>query len=281
MYKELVHTDTVGVSYIIFDTELQGKELKEYMARNSSKGYEFFETTFEDLELLLQENAVYSSFAFLDGERNKDNLVGGTKFVILDVDKSQITDEEIHVLLSDYNHYVVRTSDPDNEFKYRVILELDSVVDVEERLWKAFIQEIAAELGLVIDVLPQSQIFLAFKGRTILTQLEGKTLKTKFLLEQAAIRMSDKPKPAADLPQKVKSSQLDDPKETFAYAFAAEPGERSVCMYRALAHAIDLGADGKYIHSLAEEINEGWMDPMDPERLLRTLVKPALRKIGE
>ena len=280
-YKELIKTDTVGVSYIIFEVDLTGKALKDHMSRNCKLGYEFYETDFSDLEGLLEENAAYSSFAFKDGSRSKENLIGGTKFVVLDIDKSQITDDEAHTLLDEYNHYVVRTSNPDNEFKFRTILELDSVIDIDERMWKAFIQEIANELGLIIDVLPQSQIFLAFKDRTILKQLNGKTLQTKHLLERAAIATRDKPKPASALPAKEKSTKLADPSDTFSYAFAAEPGERSNYMYKALCHAIDLGADGKYLSQLAEEINGSWMDPLDEARLQRTLLKPALRRIGE
>lgn len=279
-YNEIVATDVVGVSFIIFNTDLEGKALKEYMARNCDDGYEFFKTTFEDIEMLLQDNAAYGSFFFIDGKRNKANVTGGTKFVILDVDKSRLTDEEAHVLLNEYNHYVVRTSDPDNEFKFRVILELDAVIDIDERMWKEFINEIADQLGLVIDVLPQSQIFLSFKNRNILSQQHGKTLRTKYLLANAAARMKDKPKPAASLPRKEKAVKLDDPRETFSYAFNAEQGERSRCMYRALAHAIDLGADENYIYGLAEEVNKSWMSPMDAQRLQRTLVVPALRRLN-
>lgn len=280
-YQELVITDIVGVSYIIFNTDLEGKELKEYMQRNATEGYNFYETDFNEIELLLQENAAYSSFAFEGGYRNKDNLRGGTKFVILDIDKSQLTDNEAHLLLHDYNHYIVRTSDPDNQFKFRTILELDALVDIDEFMWKAFIQEIANELGLIIDILPQSQIFFSFKNRTILKQTEGKCLPTKHLLERAALAARDKPKPARQLPDSTKVQQLQNPMDTFHYAYAAEPGERSVKMYRALAHAIDLGADGTYLKELAKEINSSWIDPMDEARLQRTLLKPALRRIGE
>jgi hypothetical protein len=280
-FKELIKTDTVGVSYIIYDTDKEGSDLKDYMARNCSEGYEFYETDFKDLNGLLEENAAYSSFAFEDGKRSKENLIGGTKFVILDIDKSQITDQEAHVLLEEYNHYVVRTSDPTNEFKFRTILELDAVVHTDERMWKAFIQEIANELGLIIDVLPQSQIFLSFKNRNIMSQFDGKRLQTKFLLERASVTTRDRPKPASSLPDKEKADKLSDPMDTFGYAYAAEPGERSVCMYRALAHAIDLNADGEYLRQLSEEINASWMDPLDEARLHRTLLKPALRRIGE
>jgi len=278
-YKEIIKTDIVGVSFKIFDTTLAGKELKEFMARNSSDGYTFYETNFNELELLLSENATYSPFAFKDGVRKKENLIGGTKFVVLDVDKSQLTDEEVHVLLSEYNHYVVRTSDPNNEFKFRVIMELDSMVDIDERMWKAFLEELSEDLGLIIDVLPQSQIFLSFANRKILTKLDGESLSTKSLLERASLRIRDKPKPASSLPTKEKQHKLEDPQETFMYAFNAGPGERSRLMYRALAHAIDLGADRSYIRQMADEINGYWVEPMDKGRLERTLVGPALRRI--
>ena len=281
-YRELVKTDTIGVSHRIFYFSItDGEKIKDRMSRNSSDGYEFYETNFDEIELLLMENAVYCSFAFTDGKRKKENLIGGTKFVILDIDKSRLTDEEAHTLLNEYNHYVVRTSDPENEFKFRVILELDSVVDIDERLWKAFIEELADTLGLVIDVLPQSQIFFSFANRNILMQLEGKTVKTKFILENAAIRMKDKPRPASSLPSKEKSLKLEDPRETFSFAFEAEKGERSVKVYRALAYAIDLGADEDYIVSLANEINNYFIEPMTEDRLMRTLVTPALRRLYE
>lgn len=280
-FKEFVKTDDIGMSALFFDTDKTGPELKEYMSRNCSTGWDVYDTDFKDIENLLKENATYTSFIFKDGKRCKENLTGGSKFVILDIDKSQITDEEAHVLLSEYNHYVVRTSDPDNQFKFRTILELDAIVECDERLWKAFIQEIAVELGLIIDSLPQSQIFLSFKDRNILKQLDGKTLKTKALLQRAAVHTRNKPKPPAELPDKEKSDKLKDPQETFSYAYAADPGERSNCMYRALCHAIDLGADGDYLRQLSSEVNSSWMDSMDEERLNRTLLKPALRRIGE
>ena len=279
-YKKLVKTDIVGVSYKIFETdEPNGDKIKKFMSRNSSEGYEFYETDFKELADLLEENAIYCSFAFTDGKRKKENLTGGTKFVILDIDKSMLTDNEAHVLLNSYNHFIVRTSNPDNEFKFRVILELDSVVDIDERLWKAFTEELANELGLVIDILPQSQIFFSFANRDVLKQLNGNTVKTKFILQLARLRMQDRPKPTTSLPVKEKNLKLADPRETFWFAFEAEKGERSVKIYRALAYAIDLGADEDYLVKLANEINSYFIEPMDEQRLQQTLITPALRRL--
>lgn len=278
-FEMVIETDDVGVSYKIFDSKLKGQKLKDYMNRNSKDGYTFYKTDFSELELLLQENAAYSPFAFLEGVRNKDNLINGTKFIVIDIDKSQLTDEEAHILLDEYNHYIARTSDPDNPFKFRVLLELDAVVKVDEIMWKAFLEEVGEELGLIIDLLPQSQIFLSFAGREVLSQLEGQTLKTKFLLERAAVRVEEKPKSPKEIPKKEQQAKLNDPRTTFFFAFEAEPGSRSINMYKALAYAIDLGADSEYIENLAYEINNYWYEPMDRERLERTLIKPALRRV--
>lgn len=279
LYKKLIKTDIVGVTYKIFNTTLQNKELKDFMNRNSTDGYEFFETDFEDIENLLVENAIYSSFQFKDGVRTKENLIGGTKFIILDVDKSLLTDKEAHILLSEYNHYIVRTSDNNNEFKFRVIIETDSIVDIEERLWKPFIQEVADELGLHVDLLPKSQIFLSFANREMHKNLEGKRLDAKMLIERAMVRVKDSPKPPNTLPAKEKQAKLDDPRNTFAFAFECEQGERSNKIYRALRYAIDLGADKTYVENLAYEINNYLSNPMDKARLDRTLLLPALRML--
>lgn len=279
-YKKLVKTDIVGVSFKSFeDTTLKGKKLKDYMNRNSGDGYEFFETDFEDLENLLDTNSVYSCFQFTDGVHHKDNLTGGTKFAVLDVDKSVLTDEEAHVLLEEYNHFIARTSDKDNEFKFRILIELDAVVDVDAITWKAFIQEIAIELGLIVDPIPQSQIVLTYKGRNVLKQLEGKPLSAKMLLDKAAVSIKDRPKPPAALPTKEKTTKLADPRTTFSIGFEAGIGERSNVMYRMLKYAVDLGADEAYVRNLASEINEYWSDSMDEARLERTLITPIVRNM--
>ena len=280
VYKKMVKTDVVGVSFKVFeDLTYEGQALKDYMNRNSHKGYDFYETDFKDLENLLSENAVYSPFQFNDGIHSKEHLFGGTKFAVLDVDKSVITDTEAHALLEEYNHFIARTSNPNNEFKFRVIIELDAVVDVDPITWKAFIQEIAEELGLIVDPIPQSQILLTYKDRTILKQLNGKALNAKTLLARASVSIKDRPKAPSSLPTKEKESKLADARTTFAFAFECEPGERSNKIYRALAYAIDLGADAEYVEKLALEINEYISDSMDLERLHSKLITPALRRI--
>lgn len=280
-YQEINKSDIVGVSYKIFDTRLEGKALKEYMKENSSEGFQFYETNFEEIELLLRDNAAYGCFQFSNGERSKNNITGSTKFIILDIDESVLTDEEAHVLLGEYNHYVVRTSDPKNAFKFRILLELDAPLDVDANTWKAFILEVGDMLGITVDSLPQSQIFFSFENRNILKQLEGEPLSTKVLLDAAALKVKNKTPSATELPSKAKSEKLNDIRNTFSFAYEAENGEGSRQLYRALSYAVDLGADAEYVKNLANSINDYWIQPMDKERLERTLITPILRKVGQ
>jgi hypothetical protein len=277
-YREIIKTDIVGVSYKMFDTALEDEELKNYMSTNCESGYTFFETDFKDLSGLLTENAAYTPYQFAGGRRSKENLVGDAKFVVLDIDKTFITDAEAHVMLEEFNHYVVRTSDKNNEFKFRVLLELDAPVSLEPENWKGFIAAVAERLGLDVDLLPQSQIYLSYADRVVMKQLDGEPLPTKVLLN-AAVKADVDKTPAKTKTTTAKKQELSSKRNTFSYAFDAETGERSVLLYRALAHAVDLGGDAQFVTDLATEINNYWAVPIDLDRLERTLVTPALRRI--
>ena len=82
----------------------------------------------------------FSPFIFKNGIRGKDTIEGACKWVVLDVDSSDITDEEAHLLLSEINHHIVRTSNKTNAFKFRIILELDSEVDLDNTSWMWFMK---------------------------------------------------------------------------------------------------------------------------------------------
>ena len=280
-YSELVKSKSVGVSHIVFGDDKKDKEFKAYAQDKCYEGYEFEEDMqFADLEELLGMNAAFSPFLFTDGKRSKDNVEGGTGLLVLDIDEGNMTDEEVHLLLDSMLHYVVRSSDPDNAYKYRVILSLDIDLDVDDDLYKVFVQCAAEELGLVADSLPKSQIFFSYSGRNILSQMEGSKLGVKDLLDTANAIMRDKPKKTVrELPTASKKALLDDARETFSYAYEAERGSRSIILYRALMHSVDLGADEDYVKDLAESINDHWVEPLDAAELYRNLIMPITRKM--
>ena len=259
-YEEQVKTDVAGLSYL----EVSGT--KEERAHQCATGFQFYETDFEELGSLLAEDFAYSPFHFKDGIRGKDNILGGCKFVALDIDKSTITDEECHLLLEGLNHHIARTSDAQNQFKFRVLVELDSIVDIPDRQWKYFLEAIGTELGLQVDILAKSQIYFAYEGREVLSELEGSPLETRNLIMKSAEKLSDKPSPKKMTTVQQKTL-LDDPLETFNFAFNAEDGTRSRSLIRAAYYAKDLGATTKEIIDLMDKISEYWTEPAEDKHL--------------
>lgn len=289
-YEPYIKTETIGVSFKPVDNDkLQRaisnnadyetiKNLKMQVAATANSGYTYGETTFAELREMLNKDFAFSSFQFKDGERHKENLVGGTKWLVLDVDRTHISIEDAHEIMQGVNHHIVLTSDPTNKYKYRVIVELDSFVDIGPIEWKYFYMKLSEDLGLQVDVLPQSQIFFSYKGREVFSCLDGTPIECREYLMYAKERKAHSP--AVKAPTKSqKSQELAAPFDTFWYAFECQKGRRSVTYYRAVRHAMSLGADYEYTINLLDQFNEYLTDPLDQERFDR--LKQQVRGLYE
>lgn len=264
-YEEIVKTDKAGLSYM----EVTGS--KDQRAAQCASGYEFYEADFAELGGMLTEDYAYTPFRFNNGVRGKDNIIGGCKFVALDIDKSSITDEECHLLLEGINHHIARTSDKTNQFKFRVLIELDSVVDIEDRAWRYFLEEVGQELGLNVDLLPKSQIYFAYEGREVLSDLDGEPLETRQLIINASEKVANKPQ-SKKMSTTQQKSLLDDKLETFNRAFNCSNGSGSRELITAAYYARDLGANLEYITELMWEISNYWDYPLSEERIENTIL---------
>jgi len=269
-YDKIIKTNATGVSY------LKVTGTKEQRAVQCATGYTFGEFTFSALSQMLQGDFAYTPFNFKDGIRGKDNIISGCKWIAFDIDKSDITDEECHRILANINHHIVRTSDPDNAFKFRILLELDSYVDIEDKLWKDFTASIAKYLSITADPLPKAQIFFSYAGRTVMSVTDKQPIEVRDHLLQAHSLTESKVEPTR-LTTKQKQSQLADPLTTFNYAFEAEPGGRSLSLIRAAKHARDLGQPNDDIIALMHSINNYWQFPLDQEELDRTILSQIRR----
>lgn len=270
MYEQLYKTEVVGVSFV----ECTGT--KDQRRKACASGYEYAETDFEDLAGMLERDLAYTPFRFINGIRGKENLSGTCKWVVLDIDSSEITDEEAHILLSDINHHIARTSDPNNAFKFRVLLELDSQVDIPDNQWRWFIQSISEDLGLKADFLPKSQIYFSFKDRNILSTLNASTIEVKNHVFFASNKLSleEKEEKITAAQQKV---LLNDPLTTFDKAFNAKQGEGSRRMIGAARRARELGASKEYVLQLMRDINEYWIQPLSDKRFEETIINQINR----
>lgn len=292
-YEQIRKTDVLGISYLPIDnTRLNNAidnnappaeitRIKNATAAASNQGYSYYETAFDELGLLLQGDYAYSPFNFRDGVRGKDNIIGGTKWLVIDVDKTTLDYNDAHFLLEGINHHVALTSDKHNTFKYRVLIELDSYVELSAIAWKHFFTKIADDLNLSADVLPQSQLFFSYSGRPVLSCTDGTPMECRDYVMYAKEKETEGGivESIKKIPQNQRNSMLNDPLTTFWYAFDAEKGRRSVTLYRAVRHALDLEADLDYTLDLLEQINAYMSESLDEERFAK-LKEQVVRLYG-
>ena len=277
-YEPIVKTDVINVTYKEIDCTALNKAIedgdydkvrqaKHDIATTVNYGFESASTSFNDLPLLLENDYAFSPFKFKDGVRRKENLESGTKWVVLDIDDSPLSAEEAHMMLGDINHHIALTSDNNNQFKFRVLLELDSEVHLDAIAWKYFYLKIADDLGLRADPLPQAQIFYSYGGRTVYSNLDAVPINTRDYLMYAKDAAADRDTQTKVMSTAQRRAQLNDPTTTFEYAFEARYGEGSRSMYRMMRHAQDLGAPLEEVLQLLEDVNDYWESPMPEDRM--------------
>ena len=281
-YEQIIKVDGLTLSYKPVDNSriekavASGNELaisreKEQVAKSAATDFIPVSVAFSDLgDLLLDDNA-YSPFIFKNNTRGKDNIQSGAKFIVLDIDKSNITYEEAHFILQDINHHIAQTSNAANSFKFRILIELDSVVDVSAQVWKHFYTSIAKSLAFNVDVLPQSQIFYSYRNRTVLSVTDKSPIAVRDHLMLAHDKVNEKAIIEKPLTTPQKRALLDDELTTFSYAFECiENG--SLNLIRAAKHARDLGMPKDEIIELMYRISNYWAYPLDETRMQNTII---------
>lgn len=298
-YEPIIKTDYLNVSYKEIDNTPLNRVIEQYKGDYSKKakkaltevkhqiaattayGIEEQEVTFADLAELLAGDFAYSPFKFKDGARGKDNVIGGTKWIVFDIDESPLKASETHLMLGDINHHIALSSDPDNEHKYRLLIELDSPVNISPVAWKYFCSDIAKDLALKVDPLPQSQVFFSYSGRQVYSQLEGEPLSVRDYVMHALEKENNKEVVESKPTSSQAKALLNDCMTTFNYAFEAPHGQGSRSMIRAAYHAKDLGASKDETLQLIQDINDYWYSSMDDERLEKLLNQVSRMYVGE
>lgn len=289
-YDAIVKTDTIGVSFKPIDNSGIFKAIesgaspeevnkqKGFVASTANYGLEVGETTFSDLAVLLTKDMAYSPFRFKDGNRSKSNIVGGSKVIALDVDHSNVTAEECHFMIQDINHHIALSSDPNNHFKFRVLIELDSVVDVDPIIWRNFFLAVADDISINVDPLPQSQIFFSYSGRSVLSVTDCEPLPVRNYL-MAAMEKAAQPSIAnKTYTTTQKQALIDDELVTFEPAFLAAQGEGSRKLIWAAKKAYnDLGMTKDETIALIHRINMYWANSMPEERLNVSIIQQIQR----
>jgi len=198
----------------------------------------------------MSNDTAYWAFEFKDGERANDNIISGATFVVLDVDDSDITWHEAHDMLGDFNHLIAKSSDNNNDYKFRILLELDIEVNLDARLWKNFMANVGDYIGLKLDLLAKSQIYYGFKGREVLENLDCSPLPASELIKNIDTAVEEvKPLTIAKMDE-----AFDNKFDVFSYAYECEGDTGASYMYRAFKHAKDLGFTKDMVLALLKDI---------------------------
>jgi hypothetical protein len=268
--------------------------LKASVAFNCVTGFEYHESTFTDLANLLSYDVGFSNFKFKTVDKatyNKEkhpnatgrvrgvhNIEGGCTWLWFDIDVTTISDTEMHTILTNVNHHIGRTSDPNKAFKYRVLVELDREMVITRDEWKYYLQAVANTLGMgKIDRLAMSQVIFGYKGRDILSVTDGIKIDTtaELAIAKAAVAKAEEEYAVLDVTPDAAAKALSTPYSTFAFAYDAREGDRWKTSMAAIEKAKRLGASREYIMDLMYAIND-FLDVPKSRDVVRTSLFSAI-----
>lgn len=273
-FTKLHKTDQITISYI------ECKGTKEQRATKCNKGYKEVLTTFKDLPEILSKDTAYTPFKFKDGIRSAQTTGNTLKWIAFDIDMSNIKASDLHNILDEFNHHILLTSDKTNEYKYRLLIEFDTEIEVPNKIWKYFTNSIAQFFDLNIDSLAKSQIFYSYKGSPIYSTTDKSPLAVKqFLIaaQESSTLLESNQTEVSLLTDKQKEALWNDKLTTFGFAFNAEYPNGSISLIRAARKSKELGKGLDETLALIQEINDYWEDPMDFERLDHTILNQVRR----
>jgi len=287
-FKAIERTPITGISYLTIDTtkirKLRAdkaedhliKREKQKIARHAATGYHYEEAVFADWLTILEGDFAYSPFEFKDGVRGNDTITSGTKTLVLDIDNSKITADEMHTILADLNHIIALSSDASNPFKFRLLIELEAIIDIPARQWMYFLKSVEDDLCIIIDQVAKGQIYYSYQATNILTVFDQQPLEVKdHLLFAAAEDTERQPKQLTAAQAK---AALEDSMDTFDYAYECPlDANGTKALIRAAFEANRLGATNDEIIALLEDIHDYWVAPMSRNKFENTILTVVKR----
>ena len=271
-----------------FDYIEAKKKAKDERGGKIADGYTYKETTFIKLANLLKADTAYTPFKFktreeggvfnekvipnpTGGIRRKENIDSGAQFIVLDVDDAGISIYEASDILADYKYHMAITSDPDNIYKFRVILPLDINVTLDRTDWKQFMLKVSEHLRIKIDLLPQSQIYFGFGDRKVISNIEGEDLEASEIIKQ----LTEPKTVILPVSRKLLDAIWIDRMNTFKYAYNVKSGGGvHNSLFNAMKHAYDLGYSydenvmllGDIINFMEDKPRDSFYDSLNSQR---------------
>jgi len=220
---------------------------------------------FEQLTQLLSKDYMYSPFPYIGMEQGLHNICGEAQFIILDVDYTstdiharllQLADEQLECILG-------TTSDPNNLFKYRVLLPLNRPVTHHE--YRRLVMGVR-EFNLVSDLdrasEKPSQKFYSYKDSTVIYNKGSPLVVDDYLVPEQEL-----------VPSQLSCSlELHDILNEFSTYSTAPPGSRTRYLLSAAFQLVERGADDKLLEQVILHLNNSFLIPKDINSVYRRVI---------
>lgn len=222
---------------------------------------------FEELGKLLVNATAFTPCHLIDGKRKEGNVKAYSTLLAADIDKSDIPFNMLETVLADYRFFAAKTSDVNNNFKYRILLESDIELNFPVDRHKQVLKEISQLLGLELDILPVEQLMYGYSERELLSNMDGGKLPVSKIMQRTE-------KLPENFNQKVASSVklesiYDNRRKYFHYAYDLRRGGQQIHtkLYQAARHLHNTGFDYQTAQELFNEFvstcdatKPGWLD---------------------
>lgn len=275
--NSIIYTPLKNNDYYYLSVKNISNILKEQRGNLSGNNYELKKfNSFDSVKEVLCNDTIYCSFKLKDGIRTTENIIPETNLLIFDMDLPYISAFMMHSLLNDINHHIALTSNVNNIYKFRIIIELDKIYTIKPIYYKRVIEEINKQylFGFTTDLLPITQCYYGYKDREVLSVINKSPISIKNILSKVISNykekiISEKERKELLLPNNLNNS--------FYWAFNAEKGSRNKTLIKVINAMYSLGASKKQTLEFIKKVNISFTSPLD-ENYLNKCIYPHLDK---
>lgn len=242
---------------------------KEIVAKEAQSDYTSKPSSWEKLGNLLKNDVAYVPYrlktiaegaSYSDytkdakgGIRRKDNICSPATYVVFDIDDTDISFEEMRDNIQDYTYHMALGSNPDNPYKYRILMPLDIEVELEPSKWKEFVKIAAANILFIsVDDLPQSQFYFGYAGREVYSNV-GESINAAEIISCLKTEV----KKIGLVSREGRSELWEMRKNEFKYFYKVESGRGlHMSLFKVMTHMLDLGFSVEEIQNMIEQMIE-------------------------
>lgn len=236
---------------------------------------------------LMAQDAIYNVFkykeafsekeqAVVPNNRAQENVISESKLVCIDVDKSEVPLHTIHEYLEEYQHIVCTTSDPENKYKFRIVLPVNVAISATDpALYRYICKRLSADLLITPDVsgFTFSQPMYSYFNSEVLLTDKGLLYDiteyiTEFTVEAELPKAKLFTKSKTPTARKTKVQKLlNNVNEEFGYALNPPEGEGSFTLAKLSMHCRDEEMTANEYRVVLDYVVSVWPSPFPADRL--------------